>query len=530
MITSIRLGNARIFEGQGWDFPLDQMSVICGTNSAGKSTLLKTILLLRQSLGIGGSLRSNTPRLKFVGSEVDLGDFATFISHKDRSRDLHIGMTVPGDMQPDVADLLRNQKTDASSPKRGPEPFNLSCDFTFGYYGSSDDVPRLDLPRPDAQDEEEGADGKLPEQAALLKEARFQIDLADGVRLAWQVFVAWARTDDTLRAYSIRLPRSYVEGASGLQGISIDPKNTDLAEFPTLVRGMLPDRIIGRAADAPADAPDEAAVKLWPLPVHVERAHRTLRLALSNTSYLGPIRYPARRFYTLESEVPFSDLGGESLPNFLHERSNVSVVNLHEGASIRRESLSRALDGWLYYLRAGTFCNQFTRELSVTTIRDVLIQMDLRTIQGTEIHALADSGFGYSQVLPILARGLMVSPGGTLVVEQPELHLNPALQVRVAKFLTCMARAGKQVLIETHSEHIVNAIRVLAAEEEDEQITKLCRILFIDSQSEKRPTLHELSIQGDGTVPDWPKSFFGEAASLAGRLLRVQVKQRQAGS
>jgi predicted ATPase len=123
-------------------------------------------------------------------------------------------------------------------------------------------------------------------------------------------------------------------------------------------------------------------------------------------------------------------------------------------------------------------------------------------------------------------KGLLAKPGQTLVVEQPELHLNPALQVRLADFLVAMVCAGKQVLIETHSEHIVDAIRVLYVEDETGQLENKCRIFFIDTELDK-PSVLQLDIKKDGTVPDWPQHFFGEAASLTGRLLRAQKKFRK---
>jgi predicted ATPase len=223
------------------------------------------------------------------------------------------------------------------------------------------------------------------------------------------------------------------------------------------------------------------------------------------------------------------DPAGEFLPDLLRDRAESKVINLRPGESKwTRETLDQALDFWLYYLRTGRSNpekEEYGRELSLQTIQSVLIQLAVRTVAGTESYPLADSGFGYSQVLPILARGLMTSPGSTLIVEQPEVHLNPALQVRVADFLLAMARARKQILIETHSEHIVNAIRAGSAEDESGETATLCRILYLESTGMK-PTVHELSVLPTGNVPEWPRTFFGEASSLAGRLLRAQRRAR----
>jgi predicted ATPase len=160
-------------------------------------------------------------------------------------------------------------------------------------------------------------------------------------------------------------------------------------------------------------------------------------------------------------------------------------------------------------------------EFQMDTVSGIVVQLSIRGAGGEGNHSLADSGFGYSQVLPILVRGLLSEVGDTFIVEQPELHLNPALQVRLAYFFLAMAFAGKQLILETHSEHIVNTLRVLAAEDPTKRASSLMSIFFLDAQGGKT-NVQDISVRSDGTVPRWPNHFFGEARTLAGRLLRAQ--------
>jgi predicted ATPase len=108
-----------------------------------------------------------------------------------------------------------------------------------------------------------------------------------------------------------------------------------------------------------------------------------------------------------------------------------------------------------------------------------------------------------------------------LIIEQPELHLNPALQVRLAEFFIGMVRCGKQIIIETHSEHIVNAVRVLTAEDESGDLARQCSIYFLGITS-GQPVVHALTIGADGGVAHWPRDFFGEAVELSRRLFKAQ--------
>ena len=183
----------------------------------------------------------------------------------------------------------------------------------------------------------------------------------------------------------------------------------------------------------------------------------------------------------------------------------------------------------MYYLRTGEYteadAEHDLREIDVASMKDVLLEFTVKTFGG-EAHGLADSGFGYSQILPIVVRGLIAPARSMLIVEQPELHLNPALQVRLAEFLASLVIAGKRVLIETHSEHIVNTIRVLSAEDPTNKLAESCKVLYVDTESGK-PQLKQLEIQPNGTIPGWPRQFFGEALSLSARLLTAQNKKQQ---
>jgi len=180
------------------------------------------------------------------------------------------------------------------------------------------------------------------------------------------------------------------------------------------------------------------------------------------------------------------------------------------------------LNGWLYYLRTGKmYYYHKEKEFQASTHKSSLVEIGLKGITGISVHSLADSGFGYSQILPILVRALMAPKGSTIIVEQPELHLNPALQVRLVDFFISMIRAGKQVIIETHSEHIVNTLRVRTAKDTTGYLFQNTKIYFLDLER-NRPVIYDMNIKEDGTIPNWPANFFGEAANLVAELLRAQ--------
>ncbi len=194
---------------------------------------------------------------------------------------------------------------------------------------------------------------------------------------------------------------------------------------------------------------------------------------------------PRRYYVTRLDSTPHLDPAGEFLPYLLSQEDEPSVFDLPPATKRRiRHPLTRALDNWIRYIRQGELGaagHLHQHEFQVSTMKGVLVELELRSIADPHFHSLADSGFGYSQLLPILVRGLLAAPGSTLVVEQPEVHLNPALQVRLAEFFVAMVKAGKQVIVETHSEHIVNAIRVLTAEDESNDLAGRSKIYFLEA-------------------------------------------------
>jgi hypothetical protein len=98
MITEIELENVRIWGGSGWHFSLPPLSVFCGTNNSGKSTILKTLLLLKQSQDIREHGAERQGRLGLVGQQVDLGNYSTLVSHNETHRDILIAITIADKM------------------------------------------------------------------------------------------------------------------------------------------------------------------------------------------------------------------------------------------------------------------------------------------------------------------------------------------------------------------------------------------------------------------------------------------------
>jgi len=111
-------------------------------------------------------------------------------------------------------------------------------------------------------------------------------------------------------------------------------------------------------------------------------------------------------------------------------------------------------------------------------------------------------GFGYSYVLPIIVAGLLAKEGDILLIDTPEAHLHPSAQSRLAKFLAKVSTLGVQIIIETHSEHIVNGFRVSLKNVIDE---KDFTIQFFNDEG-----IEEVKVTNDGEIKHWPDGFFDQ--------------------
>lgn len=118
------------------------------------------------------------------------------------------------------------------------------------------------------------------------------------------------------------------------------------------------------------------------------------------------------------------------------------------------------------------------------------------------------TGFGISYVLPIVVAGLWASTGkrNLLIIENPEAHLHPYAQSNMGKFLALLAFCGVQVVVETHSEHIIDGARVQMAELE---ASKWMLVNFMQ-KSDSNIKVSAIEVSQAGELSMWPKGFFDQ--------------------
>lgn len=159
------------------------------------------------------------------------------------------------------------------------------------------------------------------------------------------------------------------------------------------------------------------------------------------------------------------------------------------------------------------------------------IRIDARWLAGTSVATLrfkspdlltewlrpGNVGFGISHVLPIVVAGLTVARGGLLIVENPESHLHPAGQSSIGRFLACVAAAGAQVVVETHSDHVLDGIRRSVGADDTLPAEDIAIHYFPGTAK-----VVTVSVDGTGALSEWPRGFFDQTEKDLAELARAK--------
>jgi len=275
-----------------------------------------------------------------------------------------------------------------------------------------------------------------------------------------------------------------------------------------------------------------------PLPNDIRAATSYLnRFFASQVKYLGPLRDEPKALYPLASNVDPTDIGyrGEHTAavldlhktNFVHyipsrvfEKPDIQLDLNRPQEKATTRTLETAVSDWLIYMGVA--------ESLVTHDRGKLgHELKITTAGTTMPHDLTHVGVGVSQVLPILVMCLLAEPDTTIIIEQPELHLHPKVQTLLGDFFLSMSLLGKQIVVETHSEYIINRLRFRAAAAKDDSIANQLKIFFAEKKG-GASHFRDVNVNEYGAIMDWPEGFFDQSQSEAEKILRASItKKRQ---
>ncbi len=200
---------------------------------------------------------------------------------------------------------------------------------------------------------------------------------------------------------------------------------------------------------------------------------------------------------------------GEFTAHFLSLFGEQPVANTqlhHPGAASL--SLRDQVEAWIGEISPDTRL-QVSANIGVD-----LVSLQYSFVRGSQIsntYRATNVGFGLTYALPILVAVLSARPGALLIVENPEAHVHPRGQARIGELLARGSAAGVQVLVETHSDHVLNGIRLAVHSAVTKPVDVALYFFQRSTQATKGP-VEVLSprIDPEGRIDMWPDGFFDQ--------------------
>ena len=201
--------------------------------------------------------------------------------------------------------------------------------------------------------------------------------------------------------------------------------------------------------------------------------------------------------------------------NVLHPDSK--TIDEFTGNEIINNSLINQINLWLGEISPGV-------NVKTTKVTSDLILLEYAFTQpnfgNTNYFKPENVGFGISYALHVVTALLKAQPGDLVIIENPESHIHPRGQAELGKLITLVALNDVQIIVETHSDHIVNGIRVGVKEN---PVLKDKTILFyfekVVKESEQYSEITNIEIDHRGELSEYPKNLLEEWSNQLLKLL-----------
>lgn len=546
--SAIELRNFKAFgaEGSG-KIPLKPITLIFGQNSAGKSSLLHSLLWLDHGVTTG-EWDVHHPRL--AGDLVDLGGFSRFVHRHEEERTISVSL----DLESRIG--------------------NFQLTLGFGKVAADDQTEEVDeeefdhglRPEPRRYDPEARRFGlSLPEDSIGLRSYEISCDgqaVLRFIRRQGELVLDVLAINSKLLAAILR-DRRQNDLLPPLEDKDVEiATNSLMSKFPVKTRaasllsqGLMSSISFRMRAERGNVQPSPNEEKLFQaISILTKNVSRHLSgmgpRDVIGTTYIGPLRVYPDRDLAMVTETDRSDwlasglFAWEILRELPEARERVNrvlkdILNLgYEFQMAHRSLTPEEAERVVNEEIAKGFENDFGNEDDsviedpVSYFSDVISQVlqqasavnqsgFLRLVDsktGTPL-AAKDVGMGISQVIPILVAASVLDHK-TICMEQPELHLHPGLQAKLADALiTSALQQRNTLLIETHSEHLI--LRILKRIRETtigklpngaRPITKDDVAVLFVSPSPEGSVVREIRITDHGKFLDsWPGGFFEES-------------------
>jgi energy-coupling factor transporter ATP-binding protein EcfA2 len=273
-------------------------------------------------------------------------------------------------------------------------------------------------------------------------------------------------------------------------------------------------------------------IKSYGFPDQISRAYQHVTVlsdlvlafeqVFSNLLYLGPLRDYPRRISPWSGDAP-QDVGlrGERAISALLATRFARPSPDGNGSDPHR--VEQTIAAWLKQLN-------MIASFSVEPIAPHRTEYEVRVKRTPHSPAvlLTDVGFGVSQLLPVLVLCYYAPRGATIILEQPETHLHPSVQAGLADvFIDAIQTRGIQIIVESHSEHLLRRLQRRIAEATFAQ--EHTALYFCATDDAGTSQLTTLELDPFGNIHNWPADFFGDEPGETIAMAEAEMQRRQAG-
>ncbi|MEK6792070.1 MAG: DUF3696 domain-containing protein [Deltaproteobacteria bacterium] len=236
--------------------------------------------------------------------------------------------------------------------------------------------------------------------------------------------------------------------------------------------------------------------------------------------YLGPLReYPKRQYPWSGTEPVDMGLRGERVVEAILA-ARESNLRIPRSKGIKGGTLEERVALWLQKLN---LIHSFHVEPIAKEGGNIYRVKVQRNSNSPEV-LITDVGFGVSQILPAIVLCYYAPKGSIIILEQPEIHLHPAVQAGLADvFIDAIKMRDIQIIFESHSEHLLKRIQRRIAEK---HITSEEVALYFCEANHDDSKLIPLDMDLFGNITNWPKDFFGDQFGEMAATTKAAMKRK----
>ncbi|MBE0576387.1 MAG: DUF3696 domain-containing protein [Desulfuromonadales bacterium] len=525
-LTHLRLENFRCFKDSGY-VPIKPITIFVGRNSSGKSSFLRTLPLLRQSV------ESNTKGpVLWYGNYVDFGtfeDIKSFSGEDNQTVILSFKFDEP---------ILRSRQNALSRRTKFPDGHskNSSIGVSIGLTGDKNKTEakslKIDINRNTVEFELKNErvvnfrinnidymehfgtirisfkKGLIPEFLEELED-EFIDDDGENHRIT---YLEKCKFEEKFRQVAILSLGKHFHKNTSRDTIKTSINRVNLYQTDEHIQNVLylTNRTQKKFTKNLKNNGDEIIkdFKHFSFCLNIEAilndVEKHLKSYFMSVKYLGPIRAVAERYYRHQDlQVSEVDHTGSNLPMVLKSLARHHTKNFTKWTN----------DNFGFSVKVAEVGQHYA--LKVTTTED------------SQEYNITDMGFGFSQLLPIIAslwlNGVQSHPflreQSYFVLEQPELHLHPALQAKLADAFCQITNLTKghsseqssyRIILETHSKAIVDAIgdNIASGKISSDDVS----LVFFEKRQGQDTNVQLAEYDEGGYLKNWPIGFFSGRA------------------